>query len=160
MSGLAGALKSGFMTTLRLEHTGLIGQIDSLQKYILQLHNLDQSLKSKTLPVMLETLSVLQDRMIKHMRLEERRLYTLLPYYIDPDLVDLMIKDHRNLATAIAKTRMHRGKRCVTQELPELILTLKNLLSLKKEHLRKEREVVFWLAEVKTRWAADSSLST
>jgi len=101
------------------------------------------------------------ERVIRHMQLEERDLYVFLPYLIDKDLVDLMINAHRNLIATIAEIKAPHSKNDPVQYSVHWLLKINDLLSLKKEHIRKEGAVVFWLVEVKMqRYASPHSSNT
>lgn len=146
--GLEDALKNRFMTPFRLKHNEFLAEIESLQRRLLQVQKVDKSSEGSS--ELLETLSIFLGRITRHMQQEEQGLYSFLPYFIDKDLIDLMINAHQNLTEDIAEIKTPRGKNSPYFS-SQWFLSVNNFLSLKKEHLRKESAVVFWLAEVKTR---------
>jgi len=146
--GLEDTPKNRLMAPFRLEHNDIVTEIESLHRRLLQVQKADKSSKSSS--ELLETLQLFLDRITRHMQLEEQMLYTFLPCFIDKDLIDLMISAHQNLTESIADIKIPRGKNSLHFS-SQWFLGVNNFLSLKKEHLRKESAVVFWLAEVKTR---------
>ncbi len=153
-------LKPKLIPSLRREHIELLRGMNRLQEHLYQLRAGREI--SEAHQKFFRKLSVLEDKIIRHMQREEQYLYTALQLHVDGELVNLMMEEHRRVTDTIEKSRPtpSGNVKIVTHPFSKWKSELNKTLSFKKEHLRKEEGVVFWLAEVKMRISEDQDISS
>lgn len=145
--------KRELILSLKKEHKEMLSEINSLEKILRRFQ--DGYPASKSVETFFKRLLVLEERFIQHMRREEQSLYSVLRLYVDGEMVKLMLEDHRRVAEDLGQGRSaFNGEASVSSEFRS---RLSRVFSLKKEHLEKEEDVIFWLAEVKLGRSADVS---
>src|SRR6266571_2835614 len=145
------------LNVLKSEHSALLGEVYQMENQLTFLESSGRIRGLRVLKELAETSRRMQENLLQHTAKEEKDFFPVLESRLgkDRELVEVMKREHEELIGSLGSltTELDRmTKNRDTTRTWNLVSRLQDLKGGLSDHLSREEQVLFWLAELRLSW--------